>query len=304
MNDRAVILDVDGTLVDSNDAHAEAWIAAFTEFGITVAYDAVRRSIGMGGDKLVDRLLPADRDKLMPAVAGIEEESRLGRQIAQRRGDIFKSRHLPGIAAFPRVRELIQRLKEDGFTLAVASSAKEDELDPLLEAAGVKDLKMKVWVMPVQRPYNPNARRMAELIQADFAKVGVTVEIVSYEWAEYLKLSKEKNRDGAVLLGWTGDNGDPDNFLAVLLGCDGVGGNNRAQWCNKEFDDLVTKAKEASDQAERAKLYEQAQVVFKREAPWATLDHSLAIVPMGKEVTGFVQSPLGDFTFDGVDITE
>ena len=128
MNDRAVILDVDGTLVDSNDAHAEAWIAAFTEFGITVAYDAVRRSIGMGGDKL------------MPAVAGIEEDSRLGRQIAQRRGDIFKSRHLPGIAAFPRVRELIQRLKEDGFTLAVASSAKEDELDPLLEAAGVKDL--------------------------------------------------------------------------------------------------------------------------------------------------------------------
>ena len=79
------------------------------------------------------------------------------------------------------------------------------------------------------------------------------------------------------ILGWTGDNGDPDNFLAMLLGCDAVGGNNRAQWCNKEFDDLVTKAKETADLAERTKLYEQAQVVFKKEAPWATIAHSLVV---------------------------
>ena len=94
-----------------------------------------------------------------------------------------------------------------------------------------------------------------------------------------------------MILGWTGDNGDPDNFLDTLLGCDAVGGNNRAQWCNKEFDDLVTKAKEASDQAERTKLYEQAQVVFKKQAPWATLDHSLAIVPMRKKVAGLRPEP-------------
>ncbi|NNE63813.1 MAG: ABC transporter substrate-binding protein, partial [Gammaproteobacteria bacterium] len=110
---------------------------------------------------------------------------------------------------------------DDGYDPAAAKAA--------LEAEGVKNLKMKVWAMPVQRPYNPNARRMAELIQADFSKVGVDVEIVSYEWGEYLKRSKDLDRDGAVLLGWTGDNGDPDNFLAVLLGCDGVGGSNRAQ---------------------------------------------------------------------------
>jgi len=188
-------------------------------------------------------------------------------------------------------------------------AVQDDAYDPAaakaeLEAAGVKDLSMKVWAMPVARPYMLNARRAAELIQADFEKVGVKVEIVSYEWAEYLDKSKAKDRDGAVMLGWTGDNGDPDNFLDTLLGCDAVGGNNRAQWCNKEFDDLVTKAKETSDQAERTKLYEEAQVVFKREAPWATLDHSLAIVPMRKEVEGFVQSPLGDFTFAGVDLAE
>lgn len=174
----------------------------------------------------------------------------------------------------------------------------------MLADAGVKDLSMKVWAMPVSRPYMLNARRAAEIIQDDYAKIGVKVEIVSYEWAEYLDRSKAKDRDGAAMLGWTGDNGDPDNFLDTLLGCEAVGGNNRAQWCNKEFDALVKKAKVTSDQAERTKLYEEAQVIFKREAPWATLDHSLSIVPMRKEVTGFVQSPLGDFTFENVDIAE
>ncbi len=174
----------------------------------------------------------------------------------------------------------------------------------MLADAGVSDLHMKIWAMPVARPYMLNARRAAELMQADLAKIGVTVEIVTYEWAEYLKLSKATDRDGAVMLGWTGDNGDPDNFLDTLLGCDAVGGNNRAQWCNKEFDDLVTKAKETSDQAERTKLYEQAQVVFKREAPWDTLDHSLVFMPMSKKVMGYVQDPLGYHRFDDVDIAE
>lgn len=174
----------------------------------------------------------------------------------------------------------------------------------MLEEAGVKDLSMKIWAMPVSRPYMLNARRAAEIMQDDFAKVGVKVEIVSYEWAEYLERSKAKDRDGAAMLGWTGDNGDPDNFLDTLLGCDAVGGNNRAQWCNQEFDALVKKAKVTSDQAERTKLYEQAQVIFKKEAPWATIDHSLSVVPMRKGVTGFTQSPLGDFTFEAVDIAE
>jgi dipeptide transport system substrate-binding protein len=188
-------------------------------------------------------------------------------------------------------------------------SIQDDPYDPeaakkMLEDAGVSGLKMKVWAMPVSRPYMLNARRAAELIQADFAKVGVEVEIVSYEWAEYLKLSKAEDRDGAVMLGWTGDNGDPDNFLDTLLGCDAVGGNNRAQWCNEEFDKLVKSAKTASDPAERTKLYEEAQVVFKKEAPWATLDHSLVFVPVSKKVSGYVMDPLGYHRFDGVDISE
>jgi dipeptide transport system substrate-binding protein len=179
-----------------------------------------------------------------------------------------------------------------------------DEAKKMLEAAGVSGLKMKIWAMPVQRPYNPNARRMAELIQADFAKVGVESEIVSYEWGEYLKLSKEKSRDGALLLGWTGDNGDPDNFLAVLLGCSAVGGSNRAHWCHQPFEDLVQKAKTVADQAERTKLYEQAQIVFKEQAPWATIAHSVVFMPMSKKVSGYKMDPLGSHRFDGVDIAE
>jgi len=185
----------------------------------------------------------------------------------------------------------------------------DDPYDPeaakaMLEAEGVNDLSMKIWAMPVQRPYNPNARRMAELMQEDFAKIGVTVEIVSYEWGEYLERSKAKDRDGAVLLGWTGDNGDPDNFLAVLLGCDGVERSNRAQWCYQPFDDVIQKAKVVSDVAERTKLYEAAQVIFKEQAPWATIAHSVVFMPMRPEVKGYKVHPLGGHIFYGVELAE
>ena len=185
----------------------------------------------------------------------------------------------------------------------------DDVYDPeaakaALEAAGIKDLSMKIWAMPVQRPYNPNARRMAEMMQADLAKVGVKAEIVSYEWGEYLERSKAEDRDGAVLLGWTGDNGDPDNFLAVLLGCDGVGDANRAQWCNEEFDGNIKQAKEISDQGERAKLYEQAQVIFKDQAPWNTIAHSVVNEPISTKVQGYKIDPFGGHVFYGVSLTE
>ncbi|TRW95285.1 ABC transporter substrate-binding protein [Paracoccus sp. M683] len=187
----------------------------------------------------------------------------------------------------------------------------DDPYDPeaakaMLDEAGVSDLTMQIWAMPVQRPYMPNARRTAELMQEDLSKVGVKAEIVSYEWGEYLAKSMEAGRTGAVILGWTGDNGDPDNFLSVLLSCDsaGEGGANRAFWCNEEFSSLLKDAKVTADQAERTALYEQAQVVFKDQAPWYTIAHSTQYVPMSAKVSGFVMSPLGDFTFETVDIAE
>ena len=123
-----MIFDVDGTLVDSNDAHARAWVRAFTEYGITVAYEPVRRAIGMGGDKL------------MPRVSGVEEDSAIGGAISKRRAEIFEKEFMPTLRAFPRTRECVARVKDDGYTLAIASSAKEEELGPLLEIARVADL--------------------------------------------------------------------------------------------------------------------------------------------------------------------
>ncbi|PLX94904.1 MAG: ABC transporter substrate-binding protein [Desulfuromonas sp.] len=184
---------------------------------------------------------------------------------------------------------------DDAFDLETAKKL-------LADAGYPNGFGMKIWAMPVQRPYNPNARRMAEVIQADWAKIGVKAEIVSYEWGEYLKRSKDKDRDGAILLGWTGDNGDPDNFLAVLLGCDGVGGSNRAQWCYQPFEDLIQKAKVVADPKERTKLYEQAQLVFKEQAPWATIAHSVVFEPLSKNVVNYKIDPLGGHIFYGVDL--
>lgn len=175
-----------------------------------------------------------------------------------------------------------------------------DAARTMLADAGVTNLTMNIWAMPVSRPYNPNARRMAELIQADFAAIGVTANIVTYEWGEYLARSSEVTRDGAVLLGWTGDNGDPDNFLAVLLGCDAVGGANRAQWCNEDFNNLIQQAKVVADQDHRAALYEQAQVIFHEQAPWAPIAHSVVFMPMRNNVEGFVLDPLGLHEFANV----
>ncbi|KAF0677022.1 ABC transporter substrate-binding protein [Profundibacterium mesophilum] len=188
-------------------------------------------------------------------------------------------------------------------------STQDDAHDPeaakaMLEEEGVSDLSMKIWAMPVQRPYNPNARRMAELMQEDFSEIGVDVEIVSYEWGEYLDRSKDTDRDGAVLLGWTGDNGDPDNFLAVLLGCDGVGASNRAQWCHEPFDKLIQEAKTKSSQEERSALYKEAQKIFKEQAPWATIAHSVVFMPVRPEVENYVVHPLGGHIFNEVGLTE
>ncbi len=186
---------------------------------------------------------------------------------------------------------------------------KDDPFDPaaakkLLEEAGLKDgFTMDLWALPVQRPYNPNGRRVAELMQADLAKIGVKAEVKTFDWAEYRKgLQEGQHMTGQF--GWTGDNGDPDNFLDTLLGCDAakIGGGNVAKWCNKEFDDLVKKAKVTTDEKERTALYSKAQEIFKREAPWFTIAHAVQIGPIRKEVKGYKLSPFARHYFYGVDI--
>ena len=174
----------------------------------------------------------------------------------------------------------------------------------LLAEAGLPNgFETDLWAIPVQRPYNPNGKRIAELMQADLAKVGIKAKIVSYEWGEYRKRAQAGEHQ-MVQLGWTGDNGDPDNFLYTLLGCasSAPGGSNVAKWCNKDFDDLVSQAQRISDQAKRTELYKKAQLIFKEETPWYTIAHAVQVKPMRKEVEGFKLSPLGYHDFSTVDL--
>ena len=106
------------------------------------------------------------------------------------------------------------------------------------------------------------------------------------------------------MFGWSGDNGDPDNFFVPLLGCEAVkGGGNSARWCNKPFEDLIIKAAQTPKQADRAKLYEQAQVIVKEEAPWITVAHSIRFEPVRKEVKGYKMDATAHHYFYGTDIT-
>ena len=173
----------------------------------------------------------------------------------------------------------------------------------MLKAAGVATpLEIDLWYMPVQRPYNPNAKRIAEMMQADLGKVGINAKLVTYEWGEYRKRAQQGEHMTAQL-GWTGDNGDPDNFF-FLRGCTGAraGGQNISKWCNKEYDDLLSQAAKLSDVAERTKIYEKMQVIEHEEAPDLKIAHSVVFEAMRKEVEGFKQGPFGGHKFNGVDV--
>ncbi|WP_460140287.1 ABC transporter substrate-binding protein [Pseudomonas sp. S2_E01] len=189
------------------------------------------------------------------------------------------------------------------------TTIKDAKYDPekakaLLKEAGVKEgTEIVLWAMPVQRPYNPNAKLMAEMLQSDWAKIGLKVKIQSYEWGEYIKRSKG-GENGAMLIGWSGDNGDPDNWLNVLFGCDSLEGNNFSKWCDKKFDDIVKQAKRTSDQAKRTELYKQAQHVLKDAVPMTPIAHSTVFQPMRANVQDFKISPFGLNSFYGVSVSK
>ena len=147
---KAVIFDVDGTLVDSNDLHVEAWREAFRCYGKELAYEEVHGQMGKGGDQL------------MPVFCSREELGKFGKELEKRRGELFKSDYLPRVRPFPRVRELFERIRDDGRRIALASSAKEGELErhkkslrvvDLVEAAASADDAER------SKPHPPVARR-------------------------------------------------------------------------------------------------------------------------------------------------
>ena len=124
----AFIFDIDGTLIDSVDFHAEAWQRTLAHFGFTVPYPVVRSQIGKGGDQLLPVFVPAD------ALA------RLRDSIEKYRGDLFAREYLPRIRPFPRVRDLFLRIKNDGHRIGLASSAKTEEVTAYKTLADISDL--------------------------------------------------------------------------------------------------------------------------------------------------------------------
>jgi HAD superfamily hydrolase (TIGR01549 family) len=119
---------VDGTLVDSNDAHARAWLEALSRHGYKCTYEEIRRLIGMGSDHL------------LPKTTGVEKDTPAGERISEAWKEVFERDYLPDLKAFPKTRTLLLALKRHGLKLVVASSAEKEMLDKLLEIAGAKDL--------------------------------------------------------------------------------------------------------------------------------------------------------------------
>lgn len=162
----------------------------------------------------------------------------------------------------------------------------------LLAEAGYDGKEIELWAMPVPRPYMPDGQKIAEAIQKNLADVGIPAKIVTFEWATYLDKASKGEAD-AFLLGWTGDNGDADNFLYALLDEDNIGSNNYSYYKNDEVHNLLIAAQSEVDEEKRNELYKQAQVIINEDAPWVNLAHSTPLLAANKSVIGFVPHPTG-----------
>ena len=168
----------------------------------------------------------------------------------------------------------------------------------LLAEAGYADgFDFELWAMPVQRAYNPNAQRMAELIQADLAQIGVRAEIVSYEWNAFRRRLARDEHD-SVLIGWIADNADPDNFFRPLLSCNAKAvGTNRANWCNAEFDELLAEAIREQENAKRKQLYQAVENWVYREVPLIPIANSMRFQAYRGDIQGVEVPAYGGVNF-------
>lgn len=171
----------------------------------------------------------------------------------------------------------------------------------LLAEAGHPDgFEMELWAMPVPRPYMPDGQKVAEVIQKNLADVGVTANIVTYEWATYLEKASKGEAD-AFLLGWTGDNGDADNFIYALLDGDNIGSNNYTYYDNAELHDILIEAQTEVDEDKRNELYGKAQEIIHADAPWVPIAHSIPLLGGSADITGFKAHPTGSDILTNVD---
>ncbi|WP_158968292.1 ABC transporter substrate-binding protein [Paraglaciecola sp. L3A3] len=171
----------------------------------------------------------------------------------------------------------------------------------ILREQGIEEgFSMTVWAMPVERAYNPNAIKMAELIRAYLQNIGIQVNIVTYEWSTFRK-NLTKGMHDSVLIGWSADNGDPDNFYRPLLSCDSIkSGTNRAMWCSKEYDKLINQALDYEYIDERAYFYAKANEYLADKMPLIPIAHATQYQAYNNKVTGLIINPYGGIRFGGV----
>ena len=185
-----------------------------------------------------------------------------------------------------------------GFNHTLKNEFNPERAKHLLAQAGHGGgIELDLWALPIQRPTNPNGQLMAQMIQQDWARIGVKARIVTYEWGEYLKRANLGEHD-IYMSGWSSDVADADEFLTPNLSC----ANSRSgiKFCSKEFDALLDAARAEPDRSKRLALYERAQTIFKTERPWITMAHSSIYIPMRRDVKGFVMAPNGSVSFRGV----
>lgn len=186
-----------------------------------------------------------------------------------------------------------------GYNKTVVNEYNPERAKKLLAQAGYgKGLELSLWALPVARPTNPNGQLLAQLIQQDWAKIGVKANIKTYEWGEYLKRSRSGEHD-VYMSGWTSDTGDADDFLSPNLTSE-ANKPDCYKYCSAEFDKLVDAARMSTDQNHRIQLYEKAIEIFKFDRPWITLAHSAVFIPMTSDVHGFIMAPNGGIRFEDV----
>jgi len=180
-----------------------------------------------------------------------------------------------------------------------------DRARRLLAESGYPDgIEIDLFYMPVARPYMPQAKRAAEMIRADLRDVGIRAKLDTEEWASYLRHDREGLYYNAAIVGWSGDNTDPDNYLGIQLTCDGdrPRPDNLARWCDVEFNALIAEAKVVSNPERRAVLYRRAQEVFRDALPWVPLAHSHVFAAHRAEVRGFAMDRVGRYILNDVSL--
>ncbi|RIY34192.1 hypothetical protein CKF54_01655 [Psittacicella hinzii] len=187
--------------------------------------------------------------------------------------------------------------------LKVAKYDPEEAKKLLAQAGYPNGFSIKIFVQPVSRSSNPNPRRTAELIQQDWKKIGVEATLETTEYNEFIKQTRAGNFETGTY-GWSGDNGDSDNFLTPLLSSGSIGKSNYSRFNNSEFDRLVELARTTADTDERAKIYAQAERVFVENQPFIVIGHSMLLAIMRPEVLDYKYTPFGFVEFYGVKLAD